>query len=509
MNNEDVLQRNAAGELEIRTVPSTGDTGTNPDDVYTRDSQGRLCVRTTGGGGGGGGGGGTTPTAADVSFDPADLTTITSDNVQGALQEVDAALSEKVAISQGTGNANKFLATNDSGDVSLVENPVPSGGSEGQVLTSTGSGGVAWQDPAVANINYTHIATTADGNAGSWVMPAITINNLPDGDYCFYVKPYRYSGASDQSGKGTFGYITNKINFSVANNSITNASLQMIFDGDNVPVPNTSILKDFAILYFTIDNGKISFYCGEPIGSDYFLYNEQPEQPIDLIYASDIYNTDGTITSAAYTWVSSMPVFSGTSFSFSCSPYFSAPAPNSSIFCSSLELQTSETYEGVLFASMDIPSPNTSYDNGFIPPITIMTNIIIDENNMFIGKLSANYGGVYSSEIFEATGLFADFCFVLYNNSSSYYFGIAKKDNTTFTVSQNQSVYIYASWFGTDGRVFGIDTKTTGNYPNLVISENVPINPVLPNIPTSDGTYVPELTITSGVPSIAWVEKTA
>lgn len=53
---DDVLQRNADGELEIRTVTTTGDTSTNKDDVFTRDEQGRLCIRITGAGGGGGGG---------------------------------------------------------------------------------------------------------------------------------------------------------------------------------------------------------------------------------------------------------------------------------------------------------------------------------------------------------------------------------------------------------------------------------------------------------------------
>lgn len=50
---DDILTRNAAGELTVRTTQTTGDTGTNKDDVYTRDSQGRLAVRTTGNGGGG------------------------------------------------------------------------------------------------------------------------------------------------------------------------------------------------------------------------------------------------------------------------------------------------------------------------------------------------------------------------------------------------------------------------------------------------------------------------
>ncbi len=42
--------------------------------------------------GGGGGGGGGSPDAADVDFDPSGLAVLTADNVQGALEEIDAAL---------------------------------------------------------------------------------------------------------------------------------------------------------------------------------------------------------------------------------------------------------------------------------------------------------------------------------------------------------------------------------------------------------------------------------
>lgn len=51
---DEIMTRNSAGELELRTVQTTGDTGNDKNDVLTRDSQGRLCVRTTGNGGGGG-----------------------------------------------------------------------------------------------------------------------------------------------------------------------------------------------------------------------------------------------------------------------------------------------------------------------------------------------------------------------------------------------------------------------------------------------------------------------
>ena len=86
---DDVLTRNSADELALRVVQSSGDTGMNKDDVYTRDSQGRLSVRTVGGSGGGSGG---ASTAADVSFDPSGLNVITGTNVQSALAQVDSSV---------------------------------------------------------------------------------------------------------------------------------------------------------------------------------------------------------------------------------------------------------------------------------------------------------------------------------------------------------------------------------------------------------------------------------
>lgn len=52
---DDILTLNESGEVSVRTTSSAGDTSTNKNDVYTRDSQGRLAVRVVGATGGGGG----------------------------------------------------------------------------------------------------------------------------------------------------------------------------------------------------------------------------------------------------------------------------------------------------------------------------------------------------------------------------------------------------------------------------------------------------------------------
>lgn len=119
MNNEDVLQRNDAGELEIRTAPSTGDTGTNKDDVYTRDEQGRLCVRTTGGGGGGGTGtvtsvNGVQPVAGNVE--------ITGDNITATVGEEEATITQHLTtLKNDESGLAEQVQTNQS-DINTLKN---------------------------------------------------------------------------------------------------------------------------------------------------------------------------------------------------------------------------------------------------------------------------------------------------------------------------------------------------------------------------------------------------
>lgn len=56
MDNSDVLQRNADGELEVRVVNGTekADAPANYDDVFTVNSEGKRALRVVGAGGGGG-----------------------------------------------------------------------------------------------------------------------------------------------------------------------------------------------------------------------------------------------------------------------------------------------------------------------------------------------------------------------------------------------------------------------------------------------------------------------
>ena len=83
--------------------------------------------------------GGGTPTAAEVSFDPANLSIITGTNVQSALQQVDASLNGMVKIAQGAENAGKVLTVDGSGNVVPTAGYATQSWVETQITNSIGT----------------------------------------------------------------------------------------------------------------------------------------------------------------------------------------------------------------------------------------------------------------------------------------------------------------------------------------------------------------------------------
>lgn len=140
MAQNDIYDYNDAGEMAVRVVQATAGTQaiTNSQSCYMYDENGNLAVRVIGLGGGGGGGG-STPTAAEVSFDPANLSIITGTNVQSALQQVDTSLNGMVKIAQGTGNTGNVLAVDGSGNVVPTAGYATQSWVETQITKSIGS----------------------------------------------------------------------------------------------------------------------------------------------------------------------------------------------------------------------------------------------------------------------------------------------------------------------------------------------------------------------------------
>lgn len=138
MAQQDIFDYNDAGEMGVRVVQASAGTQTinNSQSCYTYDANGNLALRVIVIAGGGGG---STPTAAEVSFDPENLSIITATNVQTALQQVDASLNGMVKIAQGTENAGNVLAVDESGNVVPTTGYATQSWVETQITNSIGT----------------------------------------------------------------------------------------------------------------------------------------------------------------------------------------------------------------------------------------------------------------------------------------------------------------------------------------------------------------------------------
>ena len=110
MDNSDVLQRNAAGELEVRVVNGTekADAPANYDDVFTVNSEGKRALRVVGAGGGGGTGtvtsvNGVQPVNGNVE--------ITGDNITATVGEEEATITEHLTTLQQSINGKQDALT--------------------------------------------------------------------------------------------------------------------------------------------------------------------------------------------------------------------------------------------------------------------------------------------------------------------------------------------------------------------------------------------------------------
>lgn len=110
MDNSDVLQRNADGELEVRVVNGTekADAPANYDDVFTVNSEGKRALRVVGAGGGGG-----TGTVTSVNgVQPVDGNVeITGDNITATVGEEEATITQHLTTLQQSVNGKQDALT--------------------------------------------------------------------------------------------------------------------------------------------------------------------------------------------------------------------------------------------------------------------------------------------------------------------------------------------------------------------------------------------------------------
>ena len=170
MDNSDVLQRNANGELEVRVVNGTekADAPANYDDVFTVNSEGKRALRVVGAGGGGG-----TGTVTSVNgVQPVDGNVeITGDNITATVGEEEATITQHLTtLKNDEAELGEQVQTNQS-DINTLKNqqyPYPED-SEFTVVTV----------PQTASHNWYKLKLSASVDENATTA-------IPDGIYGYY-----------------------------------------------------------------------------------------------------------------------------------------------------------------------------------------------------------------------------------------------------------------------------------------------------------------------------------
>ena len=259
MDNSDVLQRNADGELEVRVVNGTekADAPANYDDVFTVNSEGKRALRVVGAGGGGG-----ASTAANVSFDPSGLKVLIGDNVQTVGEQADSAI---VALQ----NAVSVLQTSEE------LNDTIGGGTTVNLTDLTAmeiDGRPSYKEPGAtvyAENGVVGVIDTINSDAGT--ANIITVSMYPqEKDFTFT----KYTTTS------TEGWATKIV-------------LGALSDGEYIMYIKTKQKQPFAItgpyaafgLHILIQNGEV--VSNAPYDSDYSYFFPAPEKTTAMCVGSD------------------------------------------------------------------------------------------------------------------------------------------------------------------------------------------------------------------------------
>lgn len=177
MDNSDVLQRNAAGELEVRVVNGTekADAPANYDDVFTVNSEGKRALRVVGAGGGGG-----TGTVTSVNgVQPVDGNVeITGDNITATVGEDEATITQHLTTLKNDEHENQS-------DINTLKNqqyPFPKESDYTFITNTYGQ----------SNLVSLYLTATADASGAT---------AIPDGTYCFYMYTKNDFGDSEGAKK--------------------------------------------------------------------------------------------------------------------------------------------------------------------------------------------------------------------------------------------------------------------------------------------------------------------
>ena len=282
MDNSDVLQRNAAGELEVRVVNGTekADAPANYDDVFTVNSEGKRALRVVGAGGGGG-----TGTVTSVNgVQPVDGNVeITGDNITATVGEEEATITEhlttlknddaaKVNIAQGAENAGKVMTVGADGNLAPAAIPAQP------------SDGIVWDK----SIDLTN------AEPGQYYGLSLDLGQLATGHYRVYIKVMLSAGLIDDEGTELFLPYTTVAEFyyDATNNSATGTA-SPVLDTHTVLNNTMSIPTTETMILLSMQKtatGNVLFWSS---GYQYYSIYFQKETTLhDAFQVSKITNMD-------------------------------------------------------------------------------------------------------------------------------------------------------------------------------------------------------------------------
>ena len=331
MDNSDVLQRNAAGELEVRVVNGTekADAPANYDDVFTVNSEGKRALRVVGAGGGGGGTGtvtsvnGVQPVAGNVEITGDNITatvgeeeaTITqhlttlkndesglAEQVLGLQQSIngkqDALTTEQLAAAN-SGITSAKVASYDAyaGEISAKVNIAQGAGNAGKVMTVGADGNLA---PAAipaqpsGGIVWDKSVDLTNAEPGQYYGLSLDLGQLATGHYRVYIKVMLSAGLIDDEGTELFLPYTTVAEFYYdATNNRATGTASPVLDTHTVLNNTTSIPTAETMILLSMQKtatGNVLFWSS---GDQYYSIYFQKETTLhDAFQVSKITNMD-------------------------------------------------------------------------------------------------------------------------------------------------------------------------------------------------------------------------
>ena len=503
MDNSDVLQRNAAGELEVRVVNGTekADAPANYDDVFTVNTEGKRALRVVGAGGGGGGTGtvtsvnGVQPVDGNVEITGNNitatvgeeeatitqhLTTLKNDDaelgeqVQGLQQSVngkqDALTAEQLAAAN-SGITSAKVASYDAyaGEISAKVNIAQGEENAGKVMTVGADGNLA---PAVlsawpSDSDYLPVSVTLNEHEDMEYHLSCNLGALEDGVYEFYYRFIEIMKTPALPDPTSFGWQQWLVHLTVKDGEVfglnsganNNSYCMPLPDADNVGSANQPYGASSNAQLFCGKSGSNFYVEGNSgnAGSIYLINDEDEPVAFTAAYVTKIKNINtGEFVSFANVALVEYTVANIVNENISVVNPYGADVTNtikryfttSSSSWSSLDAKYFSVDLGNTLTNRPLASNISVETNSFPKKATICFYTIPQSADYLEFDVYGSPTQVKITNVRKG-GIFSDVVFANYYDTNSKYSGclyLSKADGTNF--QNTTEITACASWYG-------------------------------------------------------------